>query len=132
MTKSTLKVSLMLFLGVAVVNAPVWSRAESTNSATRENSEIKTKHAGAPLHGKLKSLDTEARTLAIGAHTFRVTSETKITKNGQPAVFADGVIGEEVSVLYRKTEDGTLEALTVHFGPKEKAHTATNPAQAPD
>jgi len=126
MTKSILRMSLMLFLGVAVVGQPAWSRAQSTNSATRENKEDKSKRTSAPLHGKLKALDATAKTITVGAHTFQVTSETKITKHGEPAQLSDGVVGEEVSVLYRKVEDGSLEALTVHFGSKDKPHTGSD------
>jgi len=126
MTKSILRMSLVLFLGVAVVGLPVWSRAQSTNSATRENKEDKPKRSSVPLHGKLKSVDSGARTITVGAHTFQITSETKITKHGQPAVLSEGVVGEEVSVLYQKSEGGVLEALTVHFGPKEKAGSTSN------
>jgi len=126
MTKSILRMSLMLFLGVAVVGLPAWSRAESTNAATRENKEDKPRQSNAPLHGKLKALDTTAKTITVGSHTLQITSETKISKHGQPAMLADGVVGEEVSVLYRKAEDGSLEALTVHFGAKDKAHAGSN------
>ena len=126
MTKSILRMSLVLFLGVAVVGLPAWSRAESTNSATRENNEDKPKQSNVPLHGKLKALDTTAKTITVGAHIFQVTSETKISKHGQPAMLSDGVVGEEVSVLYRKGEDGSLQALTVHFGAKDKPSTGTH------
>ena len=126
MTKSILRMSLLLFLGVAVVNSPVWSQAESTNSATRENKEDKPKQSSAPLHGKLKALDATAKTITVGSHTIQITSETKISKHGQPAMLSDGVVGEEVSVSYKKTEDGSLEALSVHFGAKDKSHAGSN------
>ena len=126
MTKSILRMSLLLFLGVAVVGMPAWSRAQSTNSATRENKEDKPKRSSAPLHGRLKALDASTKTITVGAHTIQITSETKISKHGQPAELSDGVVGEEVSVLYQKSEEGRLEALTVHFGSKDKPHAGSN------
>jgi hypothetical protein len=52
----------------------------------------------------------------VGSRTFQISSTTKITKNGQPAVLGDGMIGQPVSGYYRTNDDGTLEAATIHFG----------------
>ena len=48
--------------------------------------------------------------------TFNMTSETIVTKDGKPAVLADGVAGEPVRGAYRKNEDGKLDAVTVRLG----------------
>jgi len=47
---------------------------------------------------------------------LNMTSETIITKDGKPAVLADGVAGEPVRGAYRKNKDGKLNAVTVRFG----------------
>jgi hypothetical protein len=49
---------------------------------------------------------------------LQVTPDTKITKNGQPATLSDGVVGQPISGSYKKTDDGKLNAVTVHFGAK--------------
>jgi len=67
----------------------------------------------------LKSVDSTAKTISVGALTVQITSETKIDKAGQPAMLQDGVVGEVVSGAYKKTEDGKLDATTVHFGPRK-------------
>ena len=62
-------------------------------------------------------------TLTIEKRTFSMTSETIVTKDGKPAVLADGVVGEPVSGAYKKNKDGKLDAVTVHFGGKQKEST---------
>ena len=71
-----------------------------------------------PFHGKLAAVDTKAMTLTVGKLTLQVTSDTKITKDGQPATLADGVVGEPVGGAYNKADDGKLNATVVHFGAK--------------
>jgi len=72
-------------------------------------------------------------TLTVGSRTFQITSATRITKNGQPAILSDGVVGQLVTGYYKTGEDGTtLDVVTVHFGTtakapkKKKKHTQTD------
>jgi hypothetical protein len=122
MTKSILKLGLLGLLAAAVA-APIQLSAQDANAPATEKRETKAggeKRKGQlPLHGKLKAVDQTARTLTVGQHTVRITSETKIMKAGQPATLADGVEGEAVTIVYRKTDDGNYEAIKVNFGPKE-------------
>ncbi|MGB7767834.1 MAG: hypothetical protein WBN22_03155 [Verrucomicrobiia bacterium] len=74
-----------------------------------------------PFHGKLDAVNTNAMTLSVGNRTFQVTAGTKILKDGKPAALSDGVVGEPVRGLYKKTETGQLDALSVHFGAKSGA-----------
>ncbi len=69
-------------------------------------------------------MDTSAKTLTVGTLTLQITSDTKITKDGQPATLSDGVVGEPVGGTYTKTADGKLNALIVHFGAKPKKKTS--------
>jgi ribosomal protein S3 len=119
MTKSIIRLSLTGMLAGIVASAPVQTSAQDTNTPAAEKQESRPKRTTVPLHGRLKAVDTIARTITVGGHTIQITSETKISKGGQSAVLSDGVIGEEVSVLYRKTEDGRFDATSVRFGPKE-------------
>lgn len=48
---------------------------------------------------------------------IHITSQTRFTKGGKPAVLADGVPGEEVAGSARKEADGRTVAVTVRFGP---------------
>jgi len=73
-----------------------------------------------PFHGAVTSVDTNAMTLTVGKHMFNMTSETTVTKDGKPAVLADGVAGEQVRGSYKKNAAGKLDAVTIHFGGKQK------------
>jgi len=119
MTKSVLKLSLLGLLAAAVA-APMQLCAQDTNAPAAEKNEAKPKRATLPpLHGRVKAVDITAKTLTVGEHTVQIISETKITKAGKVATLADAAVGEEATILYKKTEAGKLDALSVRFGPKE-------------
>src|ERR1043165_9629505 len=114
MNKSILKLSLLGLLAATVMGTVIPVHAQSEAPAA----EKKAARNSLPFHGKLKSVDASAKTIAIGERTFQVTSDTKIFKGDQPATLSDGVVGEDVSGSYKKTDDGKLDILNVHFGPK--------------
>ena len=119
MTKKIAKIATLSLFAAALVAMPVLSRAQDSNApaSTNQTAPAKLKrHSNPPFHGKLSAVDTNAMTLTVGALTLQVTSDTKITKGGQPATLSDGVVGEPVSGTYKKTDDGKSNAVTVHFG----------------
>jgi hypothetical protein len=122
MTKNISKITVLTLFAAALVAMPVLSRAEGTNApaASGQTTQPKPKKNNPPFHGSLKAVDVGAKTLNVGKLTLQITSDTKITKNGQPATLSDGVVGEPVSGTYTKTADGKLNALIVHFGVKPK------------
>jgi hypothetical protein len=126
MTKSILKLSLAGLLAAAVIGMPVQLRAQTTNAPEKKakHSETGAKRSTIPFHGKLKAVDHTAKTISVGETTIQVTSETKITKAGKPATLADGVVGEDVSGAYKKSEEGKVTALSVRFGPKPEKSEA--------
>jgi hypothetical protein len=130
MTKSFLKLALLGLLAAAVAGLPFGARAADTNAPAAEKKASQTKKSSTlPVHGKLKALDKTAKTISIGEQTIQITSATLISKGGKPATLEDGVVGEEVSAVYKKSEDGKLTATTVRFGPKpEKAKRTSSPA----
>jgi len=71
-----------------------------------------------PFHGKVEAVDKNAKTLKVGERTFHVTSTTKITKAGKPAILEDATVGEEVGGSYHEGEEGKLEVLSLRIGPK--------------
>src|SRR5258706_13969470 len=115
MSKSILKLSLLGLVIAAVVGEPLQVRAQ-TNAAAPE----KKQRATLPFRGKLKAVDNTAKTISVGERTFRITSDSKIFKGDKPATLADAVVGEDVGGPYKKTEDGKLDVLMVHFGPKSE------------
>jgi Cu/Ag efflux protein CusF len=143
MTRTILKITALSLFAAAIVAMPVIARAQDATNAPvaadqafvqTTNAPVKhKKHDITPFHGKLSAIDTNAMTLTVGERTFEITSETKITKDGQPAVLSDGVVGEMAGGAYKKGADGKLSATSVHFGAKKKANpdstgTSTNGA----
>ncbi len=121
MTTKLSKFTVLSLFAAAVIAMPVLSRAESTNTPAAPDQATPAKphkQHNPPFHGKLKAVDTAAKTLTVGTLTLQITPDTKITKNGQPATLADGVVGEPVGGAYTKTADGKLNAVTLHFGAK--------------
>ena len=121
MTKNISKITVLSLFAPALVAMPLLSRAQDTNApgAADQTAPAKPKkHGILPFHGKLSAVDAGAKTLTVGKLTLQVTSDTKIIKDGQPATLSEGVVGELVGGAYKKTADGQLDAVTVHFGAK--------------
>jgi len=122
MKKQIIKFTLGLF-ATAILAAPLLTRAQenSTNppatSGQTEPAKPK-KHEGNVFRGTVNALDAKAMTLTVGKRTFEVTSETKITKNGQPAILSDIAVGDKVGGAYKKAADGKLTATTINDGKK--------------
>jgi hypothetical protein len=126
MKTSIIKLSLLGLLAVAVAGSPICASAKSTNAPAVK--ETKPKKSGSlPFHGKLKSVDQNTKTIAVGEQTIQITSDTKITKAGKPATLEEGTVGEEVAGAYKKTDDGKSVATSVKFG--AKAEKATKPVK---
>jgi hypothetical protein len=122
MNKQIVKLILSLF-ATAIIAAPMLSRAQANNTnspaAPGQTEPAKPKkHEGAVFNGKVGTVDAKAMTLTVGKRTFEVTSETKITKNGQPAILSDIAVGDKVGGAYQKTGDGKLAATTINDGKK--------------
>ena len=69
--------------------------------------------------GKVSNLDTNAMTLTVGKRTFEITSETRISKGGNPAILSDIAVDDKVSIAYKKA-DGKLNAVTIKDSVKPK------------
>ena len=81
------------------------------------------KAKGMPFNGKIKSVDKAAKTITLNrekSNVLQITSQTKITKDGKPAVFDDIVAGETVGGLAHE-KDGKLEVSSIRVGPKPGA-----------
>ena len=120
MTKNISKITVLGLFAAALVALPVLSHAANpiAPASPDQTAPAKPNKHGIPFHGKLAAVDTKAMTLTVGKLTLQVASDTKITKDGQPATLTDGAVGEPVSGAYTKTEDGKLNAVSIHFGAK--------------
>src|SRR6266550_1185014 len=100
MKEFVLKFGLMGLLAVAVAGVPQILRGQ-TNPAIPPGF-IKIARDVFPFRGKLKTIDNEAKTITLNNDTIQITSETIITRQGKPAMLADGAPGDRVSGTYRK------------------------------
>jgi hypothetical protein len=67
-------------------------------------------------HGKVTSVDPANKSFMVGTRTFKVSSNTTITKDGAAANLSDLTAGTPVSGSYWKNEDGSLEVKSVKIG----------------
>jgi hypothetical protein len=116
MTKTISKITVLSLFAAALAALPAMSRAEGTNAPAASDQTTPAKPASLPFHGNLKAVDTNAMTLTVGTLMLHITSDTKITKNGQPATLSDGAVGGPVGGAYTKLDNGRLIAVSVHFG----------------
>ncbi len=148
-------ISLFSLTVALCFSVPSLGFAQDTNAPVKETKSKPAKKAAksepkpTTFSAKLASVDKVARTLTLdnrAKQVIQVTSETLITRDGKPAIFNDGNVGDAMNGTYKKADDGKLVALTVNFGekpkpkkaePKPKKPAATNapvvepPATAP-
>jgi hypothetical protein len=73
-----------------------------------------------PFRGKVSAVDKVAKTVALEGkekqRILQITSDTKITKDGKPAVLDDVTPGESVGGLARENAAGKMELVTLNVG----------------
>jgi hypothetical protein len=120
MKNTILKITALGLFAAAIVATPIVSRAQDATNAPAAAAPVKKakKTTAVTFSGKVTAVDTNAMTLTVGKHTFDITSETKITKDGQPATLADATVGEKATGSYKTVKDGKLSATTVDYSTK--------------
>lgn len=109
------KIITVGLFAAAIVIAPTLSYAAETNSpAAAAHDRL------IPFHGKVAAVDTTAMTLTIGKRTFKITTDTKILKDGGTAKLSDVTVDQNVSGSYKKAGDGTLTAQSLNLTPSTK------------
>ena len=109
----------LLIAAIACVAANLHAAdAAKDNSAPAPKPETKVKQM--PFRGKVGAVDATAKTITLeGKETgrvFQVTSATKISKDGKPAVLADVTLGEAVGGLAKENAAGKWEIVTLRIG----------------
>ena len=87
-----------------------------------------------PFNGTIKSVDKTAKTITLEgekAQAFQITSETKIVKDGKPAILDELSAGDKIGGRARETSDGKWEALTINAG-KKAVKSAGREEKKPD
>jgi hypothetical protein len=128
MKKQIIKTALLSLLASALVALPAVGRAQDQTTDTNAPAPAMTPAKKTPFHGKAAAVDTAAMTLTVGTLVINVTSDTKISKNGKPAILSDILVGDLVSGSYKKGDDGKLNASTIRDGIKKKKKPAATDA----
>jgi hypothetical protein len=122
MKSNTVRLAVLSLFTAVIIAAPSLSRAQDANTnapaAADQTAPAKPARHSFVFRGKVGAVDTNAMTFTIGKRTFDITSETKITKEGKPAVLSDIAVGDKVGGAYKKSENGNLDATTVNDGKK--------------
>lgn len=111
------------------------TKSENSKTAKKNKGESQEQHAKSmPFQGKLDAVDKISKTITIKGkekdRTFHVTSNTKLAKDGKPAILDDAVVGEAVAGLAKENADGKLEALSIRFGAKPSGQAKHKPEKA--
>jgi hypothetical protein len=129
--KLTTKICLILIAATTIASLPV--SAQSTNTTTTTtNATPAVRRAPRPAYrGKVSAADAASLTLTVtgrqGDFKVKVTSKTKITKDGQPATFTDAAQGLIASGQGKKDADGNWEATTLRLTTPKTAAPAQTP-----
>lgn len=132
--KSITKIWLVLLTALTVASFTAYAQADSSTTTTNAPA-AKPKPKGKRYNGKIASIDKDAKTITFTmasgtSHTLKITSKTRIKKDGEDATLDDATVGEHVSGTERQNEAGDWVASTVNIGhPKPKA--ATPPPATP-
>ena len=107
----------------ALLVTPVLSHAQDATTPASATTTKKTKKITYVTFSNypVSAVDTNAMTLIVGKYTFNVTSETKLTKDGQPATLADMTAGGSATGFGKKGVDGKLNATSVDYSTKPAA-----------
>ncbi len=119
MKNNTVKITLSALVAAALVALPSVSRAGDPTNAPTATASAPKKHS-VPFHGKVAAVDSATMTFKVGTMTIAVTSNTKITKDGKPATFAEITVGENIGGACKKVAAGKLDATSVRIGEKKK------------
>jgi hypothetical protein len=134
MIKNILKAGAYGLLSLSILALPIAASAQSTNKPAVEKKSAKKDSAkGHAFHGKLVSVDKTEKSISVGKSTYFVTSDTKITKDGKPAVLEDGVVGEECGGYVKTNTTGKAVLTSLRFGaaPDKKSTKSEKTDAAP-
>ncbi len=118
--------SLKKILAVALIAAcgsvlPLLAQEKPATPPAATNAAAVTKVKHAPFRGTVESVDKAAKTITLKGvkkpQVLEITSQTKITKDGQPATLDDVTPGAKVTGSKQKTTGGQWEAVSVKIVP---------------
>jgi len=115
-------ITVAAFMALMVWGAPCVPAAEGTNEKATQAPKSEHKQKQIPFHGKVSAIDKTAKTISLEgkekSRTFQITSETRITKDGKPAMLDALTVGEMVSGSYKENSAGRMEVASLNVGSK--------------
>jgi len=94
----------------------VSAASKKADKAASESGKSSAKVKSVPFKGAVKSVDKVAKTVTIAGkdhdRQFQVTSDTRITKGGKPAILDDIAEGDNVTGAY-KDIDGKMNLVSI-------------------
>ena len=131
------KVALFGLVTAALVVVPIAGRADENNKpAAPEQATPGPKKTRTSFHGKVIAVDTAAMTLSVESLAVNITSETRITKDGKPAMLSEIAVGDTVGGSYKMDDAGKTNAVAIRAGEKtpksekkKKADATPEPAK---
>ncbi len=134
MKRTIARITLLGLVAGAVAALPARSLAQaSTNKpppAKKEATKGARKQGTTRLIGAVTEVDKSAKTLTVGAMKIEITSDTKLTKNGKPAILDDIAKGDAVQGSYRKEGDRNI-GVSILIGPGAGARDGKKGESAP-
>ncbi len=113
-------IALVLLTATILCIGAVGKAAESAQDKSTHASKSESKHKQMPFRGKVTGVDKTLKTITLEgkekSRTFQITSATKITKDGKPAVMDDVVVGRSVVGMAKETAEGKWEVVTLNVG----------------
>src|ERR1051325_8137854 len=117
MKRSTI---LVLLATVIISAAPAIRAADDAKDKSAETPKAERKQKQTPFRGKVGAVDKIAKTVTLEgkkkSRTFQVTSASKITNEGKPAVMDEVIVGQTVGGLAKQTAAGKWEIVTLNIG----------------
>ena len=113
---------LALLTAAIVFTGPSTRAAEGAKDTPSQSPKSERKQKQIPFRGKVGAVDKTAKTVTLEgkekSRTFQITSATKITQDGKPAVIDDIIVGQTVGGSAKQTAAGKWEVVTLNIGAK--------------
>src|SRR6266540_3727655 len=108
---------LTLLTAAMVLTGSATQAAEGANDKSPQAPKSERKQKQMPFRGRISAVDKTTKTVTLEgkekSRAFQITSATKITKDGKPAVLDDVIVGQTVGGLAKETATGKWEVVTL-------------------
>ena len=79
-----------------------------------------------PYRGRIEAIDPTVQSVEVDGKTIYLSSQTSLTKNGQPILLTQIRLGDEAQGEYRMIYDAKREAVTMRIGSQVRTAEQTN------